>query len=872
MGERMERIGKTMTAAITLPIAAAGIAAFKYASDLSENINKADVAFKENAKEVEAWSGTTLESFGIAKVTSLDMAATFGDMATSMGINTANAATMSTSLVGLAGDLASFKNIRIDVANTALNGVFTGETESLKQLGIVMTQANLDEYALSKGIKIKTQDMNQASQVQLRYAYIMEKTTNAQGDFIRTGGGAANQMRIFQESMKELGATIGTKLLPIITPIITKLNQWVQAFAGLDERSQKIILVVAGIAAAIGPVILIVGSLISAVSTIIGVFTAASAAIAAAGGAIAILTGPIGITIAVVAGLIAVGVLLYKNWDMVKIKTLQAWGDIKSVVLGNVSALVGGIAVLFDTVGLDNYAAKARAAQASLAVSIDMEKELRHRRGVAELFIGTSSSVSKAPDIETPKAFVPDLSGITAAADTSKKAAEDTRTEWAKTADLLGIQLQEITSQFEVAANTQKMSGDKVAEFAVKTDGLNKQMELQKQIVQAVNSDYIVGLNNAKLTIEEKEKLRLKVEQERKALSDLEVQQYDNVQAQKAMAKSLSDLSSKVVEVRDKFNNDMAQALADYQKQVATVNSKLLTDEQNLTQAYERTLKQRTDALSNFVGLFDAVTSKSVTGNQLLSNLQGQVDTFGQWQGNINALATKGIDEGLLAELREMGPSAASEIAALNTLSAPELAQYVALWQEKSNMARASAQVELESQRVETINKIAQLRSEAAVQLEAYKVEWEKKNAEIRANTQRELAIIAKEYEDITGKSFSQGALLVSNFATGMESQFDRLQSAISNMYAIVGAGAPSVQVSSVSNVTSIPKLASGTNNVPEDMLAIIHKGEAVVPAPYNKGTSGTTIGDIYVTGSNADEIWEKLKRELTSKGVKISA
>lgn len=107
VGSKFKAIGGTMTAAVTLPVLAGATAAVKLASDYNESLNKVDVAFKNNAKEVEKWAGTTLKSFGIAKGTSLDMAATFGDMATSMGLNTAQAAQMSTKLVGLAGDLAS---------------------------------------------------------------------------------------------------------------------------------------------------------------------------------------------------------------------------------------------------------------------------------------------------------------------------------------------------------------------------------------------------------------------------------------------------------------------------------------------------------------------------------------------------------------------------------------------------------------------------------------------------------------------------------------------------------------------------------------------------------------------------------------------
>lgn len=124
-------IGKNMSLYVTAPIVAAGGFAIKMASDYNESLNKVDVAFKGSAKEVKEWAKTTLKAFGIAEGTALDMAALFGDMSTSMGLTDQQAAKMSTSMVGLAGDMASFKNIGIDQAMTALNGVFTGETEAL---------------------------------------------------------------------------------------------------------------------------------------------------------------------------------------------------------------------------------------------------------------------------------------------------------------------------------------------------------------------------------------------------------------------------------------------------------------------------------------------------------------------------------------------------------------------------------------------------------------------------------------------------------------------------------------------------------------------------------------------------------------------
>ncbi|OCA97877.1 phage tail tape measure protein [Clostridium beijerinckii] len=328
VGEGFSSAGSKLSIGLTAPLATLGVASVKLASDMNESMNKVEVAFGGVNQKVKDWSDTTLKSYGIAKGTALDMSALYGDMATSMGLNQEEAAKMSMSLVGLAGDLSSFKNIDIKQAEEALNGIFTGETESLKMLGVVMTDTNLQQYAYSKGIQKKTQDMTEAEKVQLRYNFVLEKTKNAQGDFERTGAGTANQMRVFQESLKELGATMGQNILPVITPIITKINEWVQAFGKLDPSIQKIIIVFAALLAALGPVLSVIGSVITVGSSLVTLFGSISTAVAGAGGAMALLTGPVGIAIAAIIAIIAVGVLLYNNWDTIKAKASELWSSI----------------------------------------------------------------------------------------------------------------------------------------------------------------------------------------------------------------------------------------------------------------------------------------------------------------------------------------------------------------------------------------------------------------------------------------------------------------------------------------------------------------------------------------------------------------
>lgn len=370
LGSSLKTVGAIMAVGFTVPLAAAGAAGIKLASDFNESLNKVNTVFGESSGKVEAWSKKTLEASGIAQGTALDMSALFGDMAVSMGLPEQKAADMSMSLVGLAGDMASFKNISIDRAQTALAGVFTGETEALKGLGIVMTQANLEAFALAQGIQKPIKEMTQGELVALRYAYVMDVTKTAQGDFAKTSDGAANQMRIFQESIKELGASFGQHLLPIFTPVIQKLNETLKWFGGLDEGTKKTIVTIGGVVAAIGPLLLIFGQLASAVGAIMGLFTAAAPAVAGVGAAAGVTAAPIaavgtaigsviGFATSVLAPIAAVGAaiyLLYKNSETFRTGALATWEAVKTATKSSfefIKAVIsGGLQFLKDLLGV----------------------------------------------------------------------------------------------------------------------------------------------------------------------------------------------------------------------------------------------------------------------------------------------------------------------------------------------------------------------------------------------------------------------------------------------------------------------------------------------------------------------------------------
>lgn len=315
---RLSTAGNALTAGLTVPLAAAGVASVNFSSNMQEAVNKVEVAFGNAADSVKSWSSTTLNSIGLAQGTALDMAALFGDMATSMGYSQDAAAQMSMALVNLAADLASFKNIGIDQASTALKSIFTGETESLKELGVVMTQANLEAYALAEGYTTAYTAMDQAQQVAVRYQYVLANTQNAQGDFARTSDSTANQLRIFRESLKEAAATAGDELLPVITPIIGKLNELIQTFGDLDEGTQKAVVQTGLFLAALGPMLKVTGGITTAVKagitvyqtlrTVMAANTAATTAATAAqtGLNAAMAANPVGLLVTAIGTLLAV--------------------------------------------------------------------------------------------------------------------------------------------------------------------------------------------------------------------------------------------------------------------------------------------------------------------------------------------------------------------------------------------------------------------------------------------------------------------------------------------------------------------------------------------------------------------------------------
>lgn len=205
------------------------------ASSMEEVRNVIDVTFGDNAARVYTWSNGITQSFGIGEVAALKYAGTMGAVLSGMGLSSEQAYNMSTALVELAGDMASFYNMDADTAFTKIMSGITGEMEPLKQLGIVMSTANLEAHALTMGLQEKWSKMDAATQTLVRYSYLMESTTLAQGDFSRSSESYANQMRLLEENIANLQLSIGEALLPVLTDLVS----WFNGLFGAGEDGAK---------------------------------------------------------------------------------------------------------------------------------------------------------------------------------------------------------------------------------------------------------------------------------------------------------------------------------------------------------------------------------------------------------------------------------------------------------------------------------------------------------------------------------------------------------------------------------------------------------------------------------------------------------
>ena len=225
LGSAVKKIGLLIGGAFAVgKLVQFGKECVELGSDLTEVQNVVDVTFTTMSDKVNEFAKNAMTSAGLSETMAKRYVGTFGAMSKSFGFSEAQAYDMSTALTQLTGDVASFYNISQDLAYIKLKSVFTGETETLKDLGVVMTQSALDQYALANGYGKTTSAMTEQEKVALRLAFVQKQLSAASGDFIRTSDSWANQVRVMQLQLQSLKATVGQGLINIFTPVLKVIN------------------------------------------------------------------------------------------------------------------------------------------------------------------------------------------------------------------------------------------------------------------------------------------------------------------------------------------------------------------------------------------------------------------------------------------------------------------------------------------------------------------------------------------------------------------------------------------------------------------------------------------------------------------------
>lgn len=332
--QKMQPAFKKMAAVGTATFAAIATGASKAiaeARDFEEETNKFSVVFKDVSKEAQAMADTLNKSYGLSKLQSKQLLSATGDILTGFGFAGDAALDLSGNVQTLAVDLASFTNAQggAKAVSEALTKALLGERESLKTYGIAISEADVEAGLLEKGMGELTGEALRQAKAQVTLELAMKQSKNAIGDYGRSAGSLTQTQKELKKSFDDTMLTIGQTLTPIlnevlqkILPIIEKVQQWAEQN---PELARNIIIA----AAAITALVAAVGALGLILPPIIAGFT--------------LLAGPVGIVIAVIAGLVAVGVLLYKNWDRIKETAGSVWDWIKE----KISSVVDVIKAVF---------------------------------------------------------------------------------------------------------------------------------------------------------------------------------------------------------------------------------------------------------------------------------------------------------------------------------------------------------------------------------------------------------------------------------------------------------------------------------------------------------------------------------------------
>lgn len=312
---------------LSVAVAAAGAKAFSMAADFQDALGATDQVFKGSSGQVKEWADNLDTSYGIAKKEALSYSNLMGSMLVNIGKLTEDqAAKQSATLIELAGDLTAMYGGTTQEAVRALTGALKGNATMLDNYGLAVNDALIKQKALELGLISGTSEMSLQARQAATLALIWEQTGAAQGQAAREADGASGAMRAFRTEVSNLSTELGEVLLPIITPVISKLTDFVGGLRALSPEMQSLIVGVAGVTAVAGPLLVVIGKILKALPLIKTALVA--------------LTGPIGL----VSGSI---ILLAANFEDVVKNVTTMWSTFITGISSSVKAFISLVTLDF---------------------------------------------------------------------------------------------------------------------------------------------------------------------------------------------------------------------------------------------------------------------------------------------------------------------------------------------------------------------------------------------------------------------------------------------------------------------------------------------------------------------------------------------
>lgn len=329
IGGSMRKLGVGLSVGVTAPLTVFAKGAAQAAIDAVELQSMFDTTFGKMSKSMNEWARKTGDAMGRSTQELQQSAAVFQGFFKDM-LPEQEAAKFSKTLTILSQDVASFKNLANDDAQRRLFAAVTGEYESLKSLGVVINDTVMKAQAMKMGFGNSTSALTEQEKVLIRVALLQQKFADASGDVARTSDSTANQIKRSQAAFQELQVTVGTKLLPALTPLIEKLGAAFEWFTALPDPVQNVALGAAAVAAALGPVLIGLGTLVSVGGSVVG----------ALGGGLGV-AGALGTVAAMLIKLSPLAVAAYVVW--------QNWDDIAprlTPIIGNLRDIAEGLGLI----------------------------------------------------------------------------------------------------------------------------------------------------------------------------------------------------------------------------------------------------------------------------------------------------------------------------------------------------------------------------------------------------------------------------------------------------------------------------------------------------------------------------------------------